>query len=63
MEPRILTQAFTWMNSASTAGIAAAAALAGTAIDSWGAAAGFNCVVIVALIIATTAALGQRSLK
>jgi len=63
MEPRILTQAFTWMNSASAAGIAAAAALAGTAIDSWGAAAGFTCVVIVALIIATTAALGQRSLK
>ncbi|WP_307079078.1 MFS transporter [Arthrobacter pascens] len=63
MEPRMLTQAFTWMNSASAAGIAAAAALSGTAIDSWGSAAGFTCVVIVALIIATTTALGQRSLK
>jgi predicted MFS family arabinose efflux permease len=63
MKPRMLTQAFTWMNSASAAGIAAAAALSGTAIDSWGSAAGFTCVVIVALIIATTTALGQRSLK
>jgi len=63
MEPRVLTQAFTWMNSASAAGIAAAAALSGTAIDSWGAAAGFTFAAVAALVIAATAALGQRSLK
>ena len=63
MESRILTQAFTWMNSASAAGLAAAAALSGTAIDSWGAAAGFTCAAIAALIIAATTAVGQRSLK
>jgi MFS family permease len=63
MEPRLLTQAFTWMNSASAAGIAAAAALTGTAIDSWGAAAGFTCAAVAALVIAATAALGQGSLK
>ena len=63
MQPRMLTQAFTWMNSASAAGIAAGAALSGPVIDSRGAAAGFTCSAIAALIIAATAALGQRSLK
>jgi predicted MFS family arabinose efflux permease len=63
MKPRMLTQAFTWMNSASAAGIAAAAALSGTAIDAWGAAAGFMCAVIAALLIATTTVLGQSSVK
>jgi predicted MFS family arabinose efflux permease len=63
MESWMLTQAFTWMNSASSAGIAAAAALSGTMIDSWGAAAGFGCVAIVAVVVAGTAALGQRSLN
>lgn len=63
MESRLLTQAFTWMNSASAAGIAAAAALSGTVIDSWGAPAGFGCAAIAALVIAAAAALGQRSLK
>jgi MFS family permease len=63
MESRLLTQAFTWMNSASAAGIAAAAAVSGTVIDSWGAAAGFRCAAIAALTIAAAAALGQRTLK
>jgi hypothetical protein len=37
IQPRMLTQAFTWMNSASAAGIAAAAAVCGAAIDFGGA--------------------------
>jgi predicted MFS family arabinose efflux permease len=64
MESRMLIQAVTWMNSASAAGIAAAAALSGTVIESWGGAAGFGCAAIAALVVAAAAAaFGQRSLK
>jgi hypothetical protein len=37
--PAVLTQAFTWNNSASAAGLALAAFLAGRAADAWGASA------------------------
>ena len=36
VHPAALTQAFTWNNSASAAGVAAAASLAGHAADAWG---------------------------
>ena len=36
VDPAVLTQAFTWNNSASAAGVAAAASLAGHAADAWG---------------------------
>src|SRR6202020_1960986 len=39
VHPAVLTQAFTWNNSTSAAGLALAAALAGRAADAWGAAA------------------------
>lgn len=39
VHPATLTQAFTWNNSASAAGVALAAALAGRAADAWGASA------------------------
>jgi MFS family permease len=39
VHPRALTQAFTWHNSASAAGSALAASLAGRAADAWGASA------------------------
>ncbi|MFI0939692.1 MFS transporter [Streptomyces sp. NPDC021020] len=40
-DPRVLTQAFSWLGSASAAGSAAAAAAAGWAVDSAGARGGF----------------------
>jgi MFS family permease len=39
VHPAVLTQAFTWNNSASAAGLALAAFLAGRAADAWGASA------------------------
>ncbi|WP_285108167.1 MFS transporter [Promicromonospora sp. MEB111] len=39
VRPSVLTQAFTWNNSASAAGSALAASLAGRAADTWGASA------------------------
>jgi hypothetical protein len=37
----VLTQAFTWLNSAGAAGSAGAAALSGRAVDAFGATGGF----------------------
>ena len=54
--PAVLTQAFTWANSASAAGIAAAAALAGYLIDQHGARTGFV-VTVAGTLIALTGAL------
>jgi predicted MFS family arabinose efflux permease len=50
VHPAVLTQAFTWNNSASAAGLALAASLAGRAADAWGASA--------ALALAPAAGLG-----
>ncbi|MET9116534.1 MFS transporter [Streptomyces longwoodensis] len=52
-----LTQAFTWGNSASAAGSAAAAALAGRVVDAGGAHAGFA-VAVGAAAVMTVLALG-----
>ncbi|MBT2531099.1 MFS transporter [Arthrobacter sp. ISL-48] len=51
--PNRLTQSFTWINSASAAGIALAAALVGAAIDSGGSSNGF---MLAALLVAATPA-------
>lgn len=53
----VLTQAFTWLNSASAAGSAAAAAIAGLAIDTFQARGGFGLAAIAALTMALLAAL------
>ncbi|MFJ4810618.1 MFS transporter [Streptomyces longwoodensis] len=53
----VLTQAFTWGNSASAAGSAAAAALAGRVVDAGGAHAGFA-VAVGAAAVMTVLALG-----
>ncbi|MFE1852060.1 hypothetical protein [Streptomyces sp. NPDC059489] len=53
----VLTQAFTWGNSASAAGIAGAAAVAGRVVDAGGAHGGFG-VVVGAAVAMTVLALG-----
>lgn len=53
----VLTQAFTWGNSASAAGIAGAAAVAGRVVDTAGAHGGFG-VAAGAAVVMTVLALG-----
>jgi len=57
----VLTQAFTWLNSASAAGSAIAASLAGWAVDDAGAHAGFAIVTSAAAAMAVIAAIGSRT--
>ena len=52
VERGMLTQAFTWLNSASAAGIAGAAALSGLLVDAFGTAASFGLAVAAALACA-----------
>ena len=49
--PAVLTQAFTWSNSASAAGSALAASLAGRAADAWGSAAALALAPAAALVL------------
>lgn len=56
----VLTQAFTWGNSASAAGIAGAAAVAGRVVDAGGAHGGFGVVVGAAVAMAVLALGGLR---
>lgn len=56
----VLTQAFTWLNSASAAGTAGAAAGAGRAIDVLGAHAGFAVAAAAAATMTLLAAAGCR---
>ncbi|MEV2268819.1 hypothetical protein [Nonomuraea africana] len=58
----VLTQAFTWLNSASAAGSAGAAALSGRAVDAFGAHGGFAVAVAAAAAMAVLAAAGTRAL-
>ena len=51
----VLTQAFTWLNSASAAGSAAAAALTGLAVDHFHARGGFTLAGVAALTMALLA--------
>ncbi|MEV8569522.1 MFS transporter [Streptomyces sp. NPDC051322] len=56
----VLTQAFTWLNSATAAGAAAASALAGRAVDAAGAHAGFAVAAAATAGMALLSAPGAR---
>ena len=62
VDPRSLTQALTWLNSASAAGSAGATALAGLAVDGGGASAGFLLSTAAGVTLAVVAAVGSRVL-
>ena len=51
VDPSALTQAFTWNNSASAAGSALAASLAGRAADAWGASAALAQAPVAGLVL------------
>ncbi len=51
VHPAALTQAFTWNNSASAAGVAAAASLAGHVADTWGPSAALAQAPAAALVL------------
>ena len=51
VHPAVLTQAFTWNNSASAAGLALAASLAGRAADAWGASAALTLAPAAGLVL------------
>ncbi len=57
----VLTQAFTWLNSASAAGSAAAAAGAGIVIDAHAARGGFGLATVAALTMSLLAALVTKT--
>lgn len=59
VEPTVLTQAFTWLNSGSAAGIAMGAAVAGRAVDVHGPQLGFA-LAIAATLVATGMAVVVR---
>jgi hypothetical protein len=59
----VLTQAFTWLNSASAAGSAGAAAVAGWAVDNFGARSGFAVAAAAAGVMALLAVAGLRTLR
>lgn len=56
----VLTQAFTWGNSASAAGIAGAAAVAGRVVDAGGAHGGFGVAAGAAVVMTVLALSGPR---
>jgi hypothetical protein len=57
----VLTQAFVWLNSASAAGSAAATAVAGWTVDSFGAHSGFAMAATAAAMMALLAVAGLRA--
>ncbi|WP_326640165.1 MFS transporter [Nonomuraea fuscirosea] len=59
----VLTQAFTWLNSASAAGSAIAAAASGRAVDTFGAPGGFTIASAAALTMTVLALTGLRALR
>jgi predicted MFS family arabinose efflux permease len=59
--PAVLTEAFTWANSASAAGSALAAALAGHAADAWGASAALAQAPAAALVLLVLALALSRA--
>jgi hypothetical protein len=63
VRPAALTQAFTWNNSASAAGSALAAALAGRAADAWGPSGALAQAPLAGLVlVALSLALCSRSI-
>jgi MFS family permease len=61
IRPSVLTQAFTWNNSASAAGSALAASLAGHAADTWGASASLAQAPLAGLILLALSVLLYRA--
>jgi predicted MFS family arabinose efflux permease len=61
--PAVLTQAFTWSNSASAAGSALAASLAGRAADAWGSAAALALAPAAALVLLILALVLARAAR
>ncbi|MDQ0791828.1 MFS transporter [Streptomyces sp. B1I3] len=61
VKPAALTQAFTWLNSASAAGSAGAAAVSGRAVDAYGAHGGFVIAVAATSTMAALAAAHARA--
>jgi hypothetical protein len=59
----VLTQAFTWLNSATAAGLAGAAAVSGRAVDTFGAHAGFAIAATATTTMAALAMAGMRALR
>ena len=60
MHRAVLTQAFSWLNSAGAAGVAGAAALCGWAVDAFGSRGGFAVATTAAAVMAVLAAAGLR---
>jgi len=61
--PAVLTQAFTWSNSASAAGSALAASLAGRAADAWGSAAALALAPAAGLVLLILALVLARAAR
>jgi predicted MFS family arabinose efflux permease len=59
----VLTQGFVWLNSASSAGSAGAAAVAGWAVDNFGARSGFAVAAVATGVMALLAVAGLRALR
>ncbi|TDD62526.1 MFS transporter [Kribbella antibiotica] len=62
VEPTVLTQAFTWLNSGSAAGIALGAAFAGRVVDANSPHAGFAVALVASFLAALMALTVRRSL-
>lgn len=63
VRPSALTQAFTWNNSASAAGSALAASLAGRAADTWGASAALALAPLAGLLMLALAVVLYRAAR
>jgi MFS family permease len=61
VEPAVLTQAFTWLNSGSAAGIALGAAIAGRAVDTHGPHLGFTQALAATLFATAMAVVVRRT--
>jgi MFS family permease len=61
LEPAVLTQAFTWLNSGSAAGIALGAAIAGRAVDTHGPHQGFVLALAATLLATALAVVVSRT--
>jgi MFS family permease len=63
VHPAVLTQAFTWNNSASAAGLALAASLAGRAADTWGASAALAQAPVAGLVLLVLSIVLSRAVR
>jgi predicted MFS family arabinose efflux permease len=63
VSPAVLTQAFTWSNSASAAGSALAASVAGRAADAWGSSAALALAPAAGLVLLILALVLARAAR